>query len=102
MATESETLKKDVAELQATLNKLTKDVTSMSQAMAEDVKSRAGKANGEIRENVKKFAEQARDKGKESAEVVGAQVGENPFRSLLIAFGAGVVLSQLISRRGKP
>ncbi|MEQ8741225.1 MAG: hypothetical protein RLO05_05660 [Rhodospirillales bacterium] len=93
MATQDETLKKDMAELRAALDQLTKDVSTLSKNFASSI-------NSEVRENMKKAADQAREKGKQSAEAVGVAVGEHPFRSLLIAFGAGVLMSLLVSRRG--
>ena len=87
MASETENLKNDVAELQASINKLTKDMSTLSKSIGNNVG-----------ENAKRVADQARERGKQSADAVEAHVAENPFRSLLIAFGAGVVISQLIRR----
>ncbi len=91
MASETETLKKDMADLRTSIDKLTKDVSAISKSMAEETQ-------GEIRDKAQRLAEQARDKGKQSAEAVGTTVSDNPLRSVLIAFGAGVVFSQLIRR----
>ena len=42
MASEAETLKKDIEELRGSIEKLSKDVSSIGQSMAKDIKARAG------------------------------------------------------------
>ena len=98
MASESETLKKDMADLRTSLDKLTKDVAAINKAVLDDAKKSNGEFREEVREKAHELVQQARDKGRQSAEAVGTTVSDNPFRSVLIAFGAGVLLSQLIRR----
>lgn len=100
MASETDTLKKDMADLRASIDALTKDVSTMSRSFADDAKNGASKKAEELRDNINKVAGQARDKSKESVEAVSTSVAENPLRSLVFAFGAGVVISQLLQRRG--
>lgn len=98
MASETETLKKDMAELQSTIDKLTKDMGQLSKAVGEDLQSRANGSAAEIKDRARKVAANARDKGRESVEAVETHVSENPLRSLIVAFGAGILISQLLRR----
>lgn len=99
MATESETLKKDIEELRSSIEKLSKDVSTMGDSMAKDLKARAGEAAGNIRDGAKAVASDIGAKGKQSAEAVEQTVREHPLQSLLVAFGAGLLISQLIRKR---
>lgn len=98
MASETETLKKDMADLRSALESLTKDMSSLSKTMTENMKDSVQETNGELKQKAQKLVEQAREKGKHSAEVASTAVSENPFRSILISFGAGILISQLIRR----
>ena len=100
MASETDTLKKDMADLRASIDALTKDVSTMSRSMSNDAKNSASEKAAELRDNISKAAGQARDKSRESVEAVSTSVAENPLRSLVFAFGAGIVISQLLQRRG--
>ncbi|CAN0449939.1 unnamed protein product [Ectocarpus fasciculatus] len=99
MASETETLKKDIDELRGSIEKLSKDVSSMGQSMAQDLKAKAGNAAESIRDGAKATAQQIGEKGKQGAEAVENTVRERPFQSLLVAFGAGLLLAQLLRRR---
>ena len=99
MANESEDLKKDIEALKATINKLAKDVSSMSNSMADDLKARAGSAADDVREGARAVAGEIGDKGRESVEAIENTVRDRPFQSLLIAFGSGLLLAQLLRKR---
>lgn len=98
MATESDTLRKDMADLRASLDKLSKDVSALSQSVADDMKSRAGQTAEALRDSARNLADDIGTKGKESAELVEKTVRERPFQSLIAAFGAGLLLAQLLRR----
>lgn len=93
MVSETDTLKKDVDELRAAIAQITKDLSALSKNAANAVKD-------DIKANARKTADHAREKTRQSADAVAATVGEYPFRSVLIAFGAGVLMSLLLTRRG--
>jgi ElaB/YqjD/DUF883 family membrane-anchored ribosome-binding protein len=98
MASDSETLKQDMAELRASLDRLSKDVASISQSLAQELKSRAtGKAD-DLRDRARAVADDVSAKGKESAEALEKTVRERPLQSLLIAFGAGLLLAHLLRK----
>ncbi len=99
MASEAETLKKDIEELRGSIEKLSKDVSSIGQSMAKDIKARAGETAENVRDGAKATVRQIGEKGKQGAEAVENTVRERPFQSLLVAFGAGLLISQLIRKR---
>jgi ElaB/YqjD/DUF883 family membrane-anchored ribosome-binding protein len=98
MATESETLRKDVQELRAAMEQLTKDVSTISQSLAKDLKGRASETADGLRDSARSAAHQIGEKGRESTETMEQTVRERPFQSLLVAFGAGLLLSQFLRR----
>jgi len=98
MASESETLRKDMEELRASVEKLTKDMADLSQSWTNDMKSRAGHTAEALRDTARTVADEIGAKTKESAEVVEKTVRERPFQSLIAAFGAGLLLAQLLRR----
>jgi ElaB/YqjD/DUF883 family membrane-anchored ribosome-binding protein len=99
MASEAETLKKDIDELRKALDSLGKDVGAISKSLAEDAKSRATKAAEHVRDGAKDFVNDVGAKGKQTAQAVETKVRENPLQSLAVAFGAGLIIAQLLRRR---
>lgn len=98
MASDSETLKQDIAELRASLDKLSKDVASISQSLAQDLKARATGTADDLRDRARAVAGDISAKGKESAEALENTVRERPLQSLLIAFGVGLLLAHLLRK----
>lgn len=98
MASESETLRKDVEELRTSLDRLNKDVGALSQSLMKEVKERASRTADDLRSNAQSIASEIGVRGRESAEAVEKTVREHPLQSLLIAFGAGMLLAQLTRR----
>lgn len=98
-ASDTEALKKDIEELRATLEKLTKDVGTVSQSMAEQLKTRATVTAEGLRDSAQHLASEIGARSAESAKAVESKVRENPVQSLLISFGVGLLLSHLFTRR---
>ncbi len=99
MATETETLKKDIDALRSSIDKLTKDMSTMSESFAQDMKARAANKVGDLREEVSHIAGRIGAKGKQSSEAVEESVREKPLQSILLALGAGLMLAQLMRGR---
>ncbi|MDA0661907.1 MAG: hypothetical protein O3B08_03610 [Proteobacteria bacterium] len=99
MASESETLKKDVEELRAAIETLTKDVSTISQSMTDGLKDKAARAADNVREGARNAANEIGAKGRQSAEAVEQTVRDKPLQSLVVAFGAGLLLAQLLRKR---
>lgn len=99
MASDSETLKKDIAELRASIETLTRDVTSMSQSMSDGLKERASRTADSVRNGARNAANEIGVKGRQSAEAVENTVRDKPLQSLVVAFGAGLLLAQLLRKR---
>jgi hypothetical protein len=59
---------------------------------------------GTLKDKVRQGFEQTREQSKRAVETVGYQVEERPLISLLIAFGAGLLIGMMLSgvRRGGP
>lgn len=99
MASDSDTLKQEMDELRASLEKVTKDVSAISQSLKQELKDQAGRVAGDIRDGARSVASDIGAKGKESAEVLEAAVRERPFQSLIMALGVGLLLAQFIRKR---
>jgi ElaB/YqjD/DUF883 family membrane-anchored ribosome-binding protein len=99
MANDSEDLKKDIETLRATIEKLAKDVSSINNSLAEDLKTRAGRAADDVRDSARTVASEIGEKGRESAETIEKTVRDRPFQSLLVAFGTGLLLAQFLRKR---
>jgi len=93
---ETEALKHDMVELRETLDKLAKDVSAVSRSMADDVRSSATHRAHQINEGAQHLANDALEAGRRSGEAVTESVRQHPMQSLLIAFGSGLVLAQLL------
>ena len=89
---EFEALKEDLERLRADVESLLKTATAEQRRNAEEGAARA-KAAGEA------ALGQVRDKANESIESIEQNVRHHPFLSLLAAFGVGMLIAQLVTRR---
>lgn len=104
MATETkqndvDALRKDIDDLKAALAELSKDVKSSAEAREHRFAEAARSKIEDIEHGAADFAKRAADRGRQSAEAVENTVRERPVQSLLVAFGAGLLLAKLLDRR---
>ena len=99
MSGESDKLKEDLEELRASISRIKDDLKALRDAQAEELKSYARRNAERAREGVREIASEATAKTKESTEAFESLVRENPLRSVLAAFGLGLVIAQLLRRR---
>lgn len=92
-------LKKDIEELKAALADLRRDAKKAAESREHRFTEAAREKLGDIEEGATDFAKRAADRGRRSAEAVENTVREKPLQSLLIAFGAGLLLAKLLDRR---
>lgn len=92
-------LKDDVAALKTAINDLTKDIKTVSESVVKDTRTRAEAAAADLRGGLDDAARTAKERGRQSAEAVRGTVAQHPLQSMLIAFGAGLVIAQLLKRR---
>lgn len=83
------------------LNQLREDLAALSRDVKEIAAQRADSEQAAMRERL----ETLRAKGKEAAakagegiEAVEDQIARHPFSSVLVAFGAGLILGRLLDR----
>lgn len=100
MTSETIHAKADMAELRANLDKLTEDVAKISHSMASVIKSSAGRAANNVSDGVRTAVEEIKEKGKDSKDAIENTIQERPFQSLLVAFGAGLLIAQLFRKHG--
>tara|TARA_R110002110_G_scaffold91964_12_gene239289 strand:- start:5522 stop:5821 length:300 start_codon:yes stop_codon:yes gene_type:complete len=99
MSTSNDAIKKDIDDLRAVLNQLTSDVSELSKSTATNLKSQGEKKAAELKAGVQAGSQAAVEKGRESAAAIEGTVRERPFQSLMVAFGAGLILSQILRKR---
>ena len=87
-----------MAELRASIERLTKDVASLSHSLTDIVKSRIGHAADDIREGVKTAAGEISEKSKESKDAIERTIRERPFQTLLGAFSVGLLIALLFRK----
>lgn len=91
----------DTAALEARVEALRAEIDEIQASLAENAEAEAVAAR-EISEDVLKEARQALKKIHKQAasleETLGVQTRDNPLQALLMAFGAGFVLSLLLRR----
>jgi ElaB/YqjD/DUF883 family membrane-anchored ribosome-binding protein len=85
---EYETLRKE-------LDQLRSDIGSLSRTL-KDIATDQGSA---AYEKVKQSAQRAQTQATEAIGAVGSEIGERPFTSMFTAFGIGLVIGMLFSRR---
>lgn len=91
-------LEKELDVLRADLSGLKDDISSLTRALSK----RAGKVAADGRAQAEDFvgtlADDIMERGEQGLSEARAQISERPLASLLVAFGAGIVLSKLIGR----
>lgn len=85
---------KDIEELKAQVEALRADLAGISDAL----KNLGGDAASEGRERIRRAAEQARGKARDTIGALENEIEDRPLTSLLTAFGIGFVLGKLLDR----
>lgn len=99
MANDADTLRKDIEELRQSVDKLTKDVSSLSKSLADQWKADAAGAARQVRKSAAAVADDITARGRESTEAMERAVKDHPFQGLVLAFGLGLLLAQILGRR---
>ncbi len=88
-------------ELRKEFNELKKQVATMTELLKQKGQEESAGMKHNIKENLDAYREKAKEQihhaqemGTEGIEKVSGKVKENPFASLLIAFGAGYLISK--------
>lgn len=90
-----EGMKEELARLQAQMQALLKHVENKKDAVEDDLASKIARELDHYRSLASKNAHRIYDAGQNGMEEVSDHVRANPLASLLIAFGAGCVISCL-------
>ncbi len=98
MATQTDPIKQDIAELRQALDKIARDVATLSESVATEIKDDTKRRVREVRDGAQAAARDALETGRQSGEAVAESVRQHPVSSLLIALGAGLVIGQLLNR----
>lgn len=88
-----ETLREELSGLKSQLEKILKNAENKKSDLKEDLLDRLTKELEHLRKNAGDHAHKIYEHGQEGAEAVTEHVRRNPLASVLIAFGAGYVLS---------
>ncbi|RIH81851.1 YihY family inner membrane protein [Calidithermus terrae] len=88
----------DFETLKADFQALRSDVMSLMSSLKETAGSKAKDLASELRHTGGELTHQVKEKGSEIAATLETQVKDRPLMSLLVAFGAGLVLSRMINR----
>lgn len=91
--------------LKVDMNKLRSDLAEVAQALMESGRAEAGEARTRLQEmaqqrleNVRQALDSARERGRDATDMLKQQVEEKPLMSLLVAFGAGMLLGAILKR----
>jgi ElaB/YqjD/DUF883 family membrane-anchored ribosome-binding protein len=92
-------------ELRDEFDDLNAHVTSLAELLKQKAEEENASLKSTIKENFDEYSKKAKEQfthakelGSEGIEKVGGKVKENPFASLLVAFGAGYLISKSIKK----
>jgi ElaB/YqjD/DUF883 family membrane-anchored ribosome-binding protein len=101
-------MEKEIESLKKDWERLAVDMSKTWKALVAYGKSEAGTRKDSMKEEMEKHLEGLRkeldvsyEKGKEAVKAIGTRVEENPWKSLFVAFGLGMLLGKLMERRSK-
>lgn len=92
-------LKDDAARLRDDLESLARSILEAGKAGSSEARERLETEARKRLEQLKHVAGAAREKGERARETVESQIKERPITSVLVAFGAGLLLGKLLDRR---
>lgn len=93
-----ENLRAELSKLRSQLENIVKSADSKKTEVSEDLIDKLTRELENIRHSAKSGANKIYDAGQTGYEEVGQHVRNNPVSSLLIAFGAGCIISCLLRR----
>ena len=88
----------DLASVSHDIASLKRDFASFAHHLKDGTVNSAGDAVGQVGEEARRLYGNVADQGQRSVKAISRQVEEQPVLSLLIAFAAGFIGSQLLSR----
>lgn len=94
-----EDLQHDLDDLKKAIQSLAKDVGDIAADATGQAKNGAAAKAAEIGERVAKLGADVRGRGEQATHATQSYIRDNPIQSVLIAFGAGVLISRLTARR---
>ncbi|WP_276955846.1 DUF883 family protein [Allomeiothermus silvanus] len=92
-------LKDDLRSLRADVSSLMESLKGAASSKAKELGSTLKETSGQLGTQVKDALGTAREKGGQVASDLEARIQERPLMSVLVAFGVGLVLSRILSRR---
>ena len=97
---EMDTIRADLKNLSSDLKSLTKHVEAGSKMTASDLKAKAQDNLSELKARTQANIADFQDYSRDQLKVVEKEIKAKPAQSVAIAFGAGLLASFLLSRRG--
>ena len=98
-ASDMDRIKDDLSTLRADFGELVSAAMDMGKHQAGTAKEKLEAGVAHLKKAAYKTAKQARAKGEEAVETAQETIAERPLTSVLIAFGAGVLVAKLLDRR---
>lgn len=95
---DSDDVRKDIEELRKDLASLGKDVRKLAREGANDASRRAGSTVEDFQARAEETLSSVAAQGRDAAKSVEGTVKNRPLESLLVAFGVGVLLGNIIRR----
>ena len=87
------TFEKDYEELRKEMDQLRADLAQVTATLKKIAGDGADLAGGRL----KSYADQGRAKARQGADAVESQIEQNPFTSVAVSFGVGLLLGRLLS-----
>ncbi|HVU63136.1 MAG TPA: DUF883 family protein [Phycisphaerales bacterium] len=92
-------LKADLSTLKDDLRSFSSNAASAARHGADEARGRIGHATSVLRDKGRAAYDAAKEKGQWAKDEVEGRIQENPFTSVGIAFGVGILIGALIARR---
>lgn len=99
MRDDVDTIKSDLNNLKNDLRTIASDSAVAGRRVAAQAKDRLGEVAGQVGDKARSYYGAAKGKGMEATEALEERIEEHPLASVGIAFGVGVLLGALVSRR---
>ncbi|KZD09657.1 DUF883 family protein [Oceanibaculum pacificum] len=95
---EIDAIKADLAALRKDIASLTKTVGETASASVDEKTAQLREKVATMREEIERMAGTAKVRGQEGVAAVERHIEDKPLQSMLIAFGAGLLLGKLFDR----
>lgn len=98
LSEELEAVRSDIGKLRSDMGGVAEALRDVTRTRAEEAREGLASMASSVRDEIRRNVENVRERGRGVVDEVETRIEQRPLTSLLIAFGAGLLLGKLLDR----